>query len=41
MKKFAVGYIDFFDNELTIEVVEANDWYDAFNSNCMIDIIEL
>jgi predicted HAD superfamily hydrolase len=24
--KFAVGYINFFDNDLIIEVIEANNW---------------
>lgn len=33
MKKFAVGYIDFYDNELTIEIIEAEDWYTALNSH--------
>ena len=26
MKKFAVSYISFFDNKMTIKIVEANDW---------------
>ena len=29
MSKFAVAHIDFFDNDLIIEIVEANDWFDA------------
>lgn len=29
MKKFAVGYINFFDNELKINIVEAENWKDA------------
>ena len=29
MKKFIVGYINFFDNNLIIEIVEAEDWHDA------------
>ena len=33
MKKFAVGYIDFYDNELTIEIIEAEDWHTALNSH--------
>lgn len=33
MKKFAVGYIDFYDNELTIEIIEAEDWYAALSSH--------
>lgn len=33
MKKFAVGYIDFYDNELIIEIIEAEDWYAALSSH--------
>lgn len=33
MKKFAVGYIDFYDNELIIEIIEAEDWYTALRSH--------
>lgn len=33
MKKFAVGYIDFYDNELIIEIIEAKDWYAALRSH--------
>jgi hypothetical protein len=29
MKRFAVGFISFFDNELKIQIVEADDWYSA------------
>lgn len=29
MNKFAVGYINFFDNDLIIEIIEANNWFDA------------
>lgn len=29
MKKFAVGVIDFFDNNLVIEIIEATNWKDA------------
>ena len=33
MKKFAVGYIDFFDNELIIEIIEAEDWFSALSNH--------
>lgn len=33
MKKFAVGYIDFYDNEIFIEIIEAKDWYAALRSH--------
>lgn len=33
MKKFAVGYIDFYDNNLIIEIIEAEDWYAALSSH--------
>lgn len=36
MKKFAVGYIDFFDNNLIIEIVEAEDWYNALKEHSKI-----
>ena len=29
MNKFAVGYINFFDNNLIVEIVEADNWFDA------------
>ena len=29
MSKFAVGYINFFDNNLIVEIVEADNWFDA------------
>ena len=29
MTKFAVAGINFFDNELTIEIIEADNWCDA------------
>lgn len=29
MSKFAVGFINFFDNELEIEIIEANNWREA------------
>lgn len=37
MKKFAVGFISFFDNELNIEVVYADDWRDALSYHSHID----
>ena len=69
-KKFAVGVISFFDNELNIQIIESSTWQDAllkhssidvelwnyllddgesledvkrqaFNSNMMIDIVEI
>lgn len=39
MRKFAVGYISFFDNELIIEIVCASDWKEAiFNHSKMKNI---
>lgn len=29
MKRFAVGYINFFDNALTVEIVDAETWKEA------------
>ena len=29
MKKFAVGFLSFFENDLIVEVVEADNWRDA------------
>ena len=31
MKKFAVAYINFFDNELSVVIIEANNWRDALS----------
>lgn len=33
MKKFVVGCINFFDNDLIMEVIEAIDWKDALNQH--------
>ncbi len=33
MEKFAVGYLNFFENELIVEVVEAEDWFDAIKKH--------
>ena len=33
MKKFAVGYINFFDNELIIEIIKAEDWFSALSNH--------
>lgn len=37
MKKFAVGHIDWFDNNLIIEIVEAEDWRSALLKHSKID----
>ena len=37
MKKFAVGVIDFFDNILNIEIIQANSWLDALGKHPDID----
>lgn len=29
MTRFAVGYLNTFDNDLIVEVVEANSWHEA------------
>lgn len=33
MKKWAVGYISFFDNEMSIEIVEADSWHAALSQH--------
>lgn len=37
MKKFAVAFISFMDNELTIEFHEANTWLEALSKHSKID----
>lgn len=39
MKRFAVGQIDWYDNKLTIEIVSADNWQDAWrkHTHCMFD----
>jgi hypothetical protein len=32
MKKYVVGYINFFDNELVIKIVEASTWQNAIGA---------
>lgn len=36
MKKFAVGYINFCDNDLSIEIVEANDVKEAIGKHSVL-----
>lgn len=31
MKKYVVGYINFFDNVLKLRIVKAEGWYDALH----------
>ena len=33
MSKFVVGYINFFDNDLIIEIIEAEDWLKALHKH--------
>ena len=33
MKKYAVCYINFFDNKLIIEIIEAEDWFNALSNH--------
>ena len=33
MKEFAVGYLNYFDNELIIEVICAENWHSALMSH--------
>jgi len=33
MKKYAVGYINFFDNDLIIEIIDGLDWLDALKKH--------
>ena len=33
MKKFAVGVINFFNNDLVIEIIEADGWKDALGKH--------
>lgn len=36
MSKFAVAYINWFDNDLSIEIVEAPTWWEAvFEHSCL------
>lgn len=37
MSKFAVGYINFFDNDLIIEIIEAEDWLEALHKHSKIE----
>lgn len=41
MKKFAVGFISLYDNELTIEVIEASDWHTALSKHTKLGTYEL
>lgn len=36
-KKFAVGVISFFDNELIIQIIESSTWQDALLKHSRID----
>lgn len=36
MAKFAVGYINFYDNDLSIEIVDAADWKHALLAHSKI-----
>ena len=38
MKKWAVAFISFFDNELTIEFVDAEHWMGAIVKHSKIDL---
>lgn len=40
-KTFAVGVINFFDNELIIEIVEAEDWKSALSLHSEVDSSDL
>lgn len=37
MKTFAVGVINFFDNVLNIEIIQAESWLDALGKHSGID----
>lgn len=37
MAKFAVGYINFHDNEMIIEIVEGADWKEAVTKHSKLD----
>jgi hypothetical protein len=38
MKKYIVGYISFFDNVLTVELIEADNWREALSKHsAMLD----
>lgn len=37
-KKFAVGVISFFDNELNIQIIESSTWQDALLNHSRIDV---
>lgn len=38
MKKFAVGYVNLFDNILNIKIINAKDWKDALLNTFAIDL---
>jgi len=40
MKKFAVAYTNFFDNDLKIKIVEASDWREALIKAFPVVIME-
>lgn len=33
MKRFAVGYMDYFYNDLIVEIVEADNWFNALKKH--------
>ena len=37
MRKFAVSYINFYDNNLTTEIIESDDWFDALNAHTKVE----
>lgn len=36
MTKYAVAYISFFENELKVEIIEANGWKEALSKHSML-----
>lgn len=40
MARYAVGYINYFDNEMVIEIVQANNWHEALAQHSQIGEME-
>jgi hypothetical protein len=42
MSKFAVAYINWFDHDLSIEIIESDTWYTALlKHSCLLDSFDI